>query len=99
MFLDKLIEIDGLPLSFHKVATAEIDIDLAVIRLTIRSWFNKAAYDTGTPPHRVHFLVSHALPEELGPVLQRALQAGPLEDALIVMPALQQEAPAPEEGA
>lgn len=86
MFLTKIIEIDGLPLSFHKVCTVEIDVDLAVIQLTVRSWFNKAAHDTGTPPHKVHYLISHADVGELAVVLQRALQAGPLADATIFMP-------------
>lgn len=86
MFIEKEIIIDGLPLSYHKIALMEVDLALAVVNLTVRSWFNKAAADSGTPPHRVHSMTSVGNPDEIALVLQTALLQGPLSDGLIIMP-------------
>lgn len=91
MLVQKEIVIDGLPLSYHKVALAEVDIDSGVIRLTVRSWFNQAAGESGTPPHRVHALHSYVDSNEMAVVLQRALQDSVLSDALIVPPPVSSE--------
>lgn len=85
MNIQKEIEIDGLPLSYHRIALMEVDVLLGVVNLTIRSWFNKAAADSGTPPHRVHAMTSIGDNTQLAQVLQTALLASPLADGMLIM--------------
>ncbi len=89
MELRKEIMIDGMPLSFHRVVLCEIDIQLAIVRLTVRSWFSKEAADSGTPPHRVHTLHSEGDSTEIATVVQRVLLNSPLQDAELVLPTQQ----------
>ncbi len=84
MDLIKTITINGLPLSYHRVALLEIDLDTASVRTTVRSWFSRETAEQGLPPHWVHQLYSVGDPMELGTVVQRALQNSDLADAVIV---------------
>lgn len=89
------ITLNGLPLTYHRVETMEVDLLRAVVSLRVQSWFSQAAADSGSPPHRAHVLVSIGDPVELGTVLLRALNAGPLEGAQILPPpAAPEEQPA-----
>ncbi|PIM52102.1 hypothetical protein CS062_16235 [Roseateles chitinivorans] len=80
------ISLNGLPLTYHRIETMEVDLLRAVVSLRVQSWFSQAAADSGSPPHRAHAVVSIGDPQELGTVLLRALNGGPLQGAQILPP-------------
>lgn len=86
MYLSKSIEIDGLPLVYHRIQTIEVDVELAVVVLRVQSWFSKEAAEAGIPPHRAHLITSHGEASELAAVLLRGLNAGILAGAEVVAP-------------
>jgi len=80
------ISLNGLPLNYHRIETMEVDLQRAVVSLRVQSWFSQAAAEAGSPPHRAHAMISIGDPQELGTVLLRAVNAGPLLGAQILPP-------------